>query len=170
VGRRPVMRDILILTPYDRESLNNFLNHFKEAIKQLPIEVQSPALFADYIYRNMDEQNPYSFFTCFLAGIDAYRDMSTRGETFLTSAPIRIMVGTSPKEIRYDEIWLYKEHISSTHEEVLQYYKQRVEGELDKYLEIYHSEEATRKFNTFQGLIAALSKELSKEVKGYGDL
>lgn len=164
------MRNILIMTPYDRESINDFLAKFKESIKELPIEVQSPALFADYIYRNMDEQNPYSFFTCFLAGIDAYRNMATRGETFLTKAPLRFMIGTSPKDIAYDEVWLYKENISTTHEEVLEYYKTRVEGELDKYLNIYHSEEATRKFNTFKGLISAVAKELGKEIKGYGDL
>ena len=164
------MRNILIITPYDRENMLDFLGKLKEEIKELPIEVQSPALFADYIYRNMDEQNPYSFFTCFLAGVDAYRNMAKRDETFLTKAPIRIMIGTSPKEIDYDEVWLYKEVISTTHEEILEYYKQRVEGELNQYLDIYHSEDATRKFNTFRGLVAAIAKELGKEIKGYGDL
>jgi len=164
------MRSILIITPYDRESLMTFLSQFKEAIKEFPIEVQSPALFADYIYRNMDEQNPYSFFTCLLAGIDAYRNLANKDEVFMLSAPLRFMIGTSPKEIKYDEVWLYRENISTTHEEVLAYYKAKAKGDLDQYLNIYEAEEATRKFNTFQGLVAAVSKELSKEIRGYGDV
>jgi hypothetical protein len=164
------MRTILIITPYDRESLMAFILDFKEAIQEFPIEVQSPALFADYIYRNMDDQNPYSFFTCFLAGIDAYRNMSQREQVFLLDAPLRFMIGASPKEITYDEIWLYRENVSTTHEEVLNYYRTKTKGDLDKYLNIYQAEEATRKFNTFKGIQAAVSKELSKEIKGYGDL
>jgi chromosome condensin MukBEF complex kleisin-like MukF subunit len=164
------MRSILIITPYDRESLMIFLSQFKEAIKEFPIEVQSPALFADYIYRNMDDQNPYSFFTCFLAGIDAYRNLAAKDEVFMLNAPLRFMIGTSPKDIKYDEVWLYRENISTTHEEVLSYYKSKAKGDLDQYLNIYEAEEATRKFNTFQGLVAAVSKELSKEIRGYGDV
>ena len=164
------MRTILIITPYDRESLTKFISEFKESIKEFPIEVQSPALFADYIYRNMDEQNPYSFFTCFLAGIDAYRNMAKKDNVFLLDAPLRFMIGASPKEIEYDEVWLYQENVSTTHEEVLNYYRTKSKGELDKYLNIYEAEESTRKFNTFKGVVAAVSKELSKEIKGYGDL
>lgn len=164
------MRTILIITPYDRESLTIFISDFKEAIKQFPIEVQSPALFADYIYRNMDEQNPYSFFTCFLAAIDAYRNMAISDVVFMTDAPLRFMIGASAKEISYDEVWLYSENTTTTHEEVLEYYKTRTKGELNAYLNIYRAEEATRKFTTFKGLIAAVSKELGKELRGYGDI
>lgn len=164
------MRTILIMTPYDRESLTNFIYKLKEEIVQFPIEVQSPALLADYIYRNMDEQNPYSFFTCFLAGIDAYRNMANTDTIFLTKAPLRFMIGASPKNIDYDEIWLYNENVTTTHEEVLNYYQTKAGQELDKYLDIYPAEDATRKFTTFRGLIGALSKELSKEMSGYGNL
>jgi len=164
------MRSILIITPYDRESLVNFMEEFKASITTFPIEVQSPFLFADHIFKNMDLQNPYSFFTCFLAGVDAYRSMADKGDVFLLNAPLRFMIGTSPKEIQYDEIWLYKEHVSSAHEEVLAYYQSKAKGELNQYLNIYSTEDATRKFNTFKGLIAAVSKELSKEIRGYGDV
>jgi hypothetical protein len=164
------MRTILIITPYDQESLTSFLSKLKEEIKEFPIELQSPALFADYIYRNMDDQNPYSFFTCFLAAIDAYRNMANKDQVFLLNAPLRFMVGTSPKEIKYDEVWLYRENITTTHEEVLNYYRTKTKGEIDKYLNIYGAEEATRKFNTFKALMGAISKELSKELKGYGNL
>jgi hypothetical protein len=164
------MRTILIITPYDRESLTHFMAQLKESIKEFPIELQSPALFAEYIYRNMDDQNPYSFFTCFLAGIDAYRNMAQKEQVFLLDAPLRFMIGASPKEIIYDEVWLYRENISTTHEEVLNYYRTKTKGELDKYLNIYEAEEATRKFNTFKAIVAAISKELSKELKGYGNL
>jgi hypothetical protein len=164
------MRTILIITPYDRESLNTFLGQFKESIKELPIEVQSPGFWADYIYRNMDKQDAYSFFTCFLAGVDAYRNMAKREEVFITSAPLRFMIGNSPKDIVYDEIWLYRENVSSTHEAILEYYRTRTKGEIDVFLDTYNSEDATRKFNTFKGLVSAVSKELSKEISGYGDL
>lgn len=164
------MRNILIITPYDRENLMTFLAKFKEAIQEFPIEVQSPALFADYIYRNMDEQDPYSFFTCFLAGVDAYRNMAKTEQVFLLDAPLRFMIGTSPKEITYDEVWLYQEHVSTAHEEILRYYDTKTGGLINQYLNIYQAEEATRKFNTFTGIVAAVSKELSKEIKGYGDL
>jgi chromosome condensin MukBEF complex kleisin-like MukF subunit len=118
----------------------------------------------------MDEQNPYSFFTCLLAGIDAYRNLANKDEVFMLSAPLRFMIGTSPKEIKYDEVWLYRENIATTHEEVLAYYKAKAKGDLDQYLNLYEAEDATRKFNTFQGLVAAVSKELSKEIRGYGDV
>lgn len=164
------MRTILIITPYDRESLNNFIDKLKDEIVQFPIEVQSPALIAEYIYKNMDEQNPYSFFTCFLAGIDSYRNMADNDQVFLTKAPLKFMVGTSPKNIEYDEVWLYQENTTTTHEEVLNYYSTKMGGDLDKYLDIYKAEEATRKFTTFKGFVGALSKELSKEIIGYGHL
>lgn len=164
------MRTILIITPYDRESLTDFIYKLKEEIVQFPIEVQSPGLIADYIYRNMDDKNPYSFFTCFLAGVDAYRNMATQDTVFLTQAPLRFMIGTAPKNILFDEIWLYNENITSTHEEVLNYYQSKMKGDLDKFLDIYPVEDATRKFRTFKGVIGALSKELSKEISGYGNL
>jgi hypothetical protein len=164
------VRSILIITPYDRESLNVLISKLRNEIKEFPIELQSPALIADYIYRNMDEQNPYSFFTCFLAGVDAYRNMADKENIFLTKAPLRFMIGASPTNITYDEIWLYSENTTTTHEEVLNYYNTRTKGELKKYLNIYQTEDATRKFTTFKGLIGAVSKELSKEIKGYGDL
>lgn len=164
------MRSILVLTPYDRDTLNTFLNKLKNEIVELPVEVQSPALLADQIYKNMDEQNPYSFFTCFLAAIDAYRNMALSDVVFMTDAPLRFMIGASAKEISYDEVWLYSENTTTTHEEVLEYYKTRTKGELNNYLNIYKAEEATRKFTTFKGLIAAVSKELGKELRGYGDI
>ena len=164
------MRTILIMTPYDRESLTDFIYKLKEEIVQFPIEVQSPGLIADYIYRNMEEQNPYSFFTCFLAGIDAYRNMAEKDNIFLTKAPLRFMIGAAPKNMSFDEIWLYNENVTSTHEEVLNYYQSKMKGDLDKFLDIYPVEDATRKFNTFKGVIGALSKELSKEINGYGNL
>jgi hypothetical protein len=164
------MRTILIITPYDRESLNVFIEKFKESIKTFPIEVQSPALWADYIYRNMDKQDPYSFFTCFLAGIDAYRNIGVQNDIFLTKAPLRFMIGTSPNNISYDEIWLYKEHITTTHEEVFNYYQTKAKEDLNKYLSIYAAEDATRKFTTFNAVAGAVAKELGKEIKGYGNL
>lgn len=164
------MRTILVITPYDRESLNNFIYKLKDEIVQFPIEVQSPALIAEYIYKNMDKQNPYSFFTCFLAGIDSYRNMVNTDKVFLTEAPLKFMVGTSPKNIDYDEIWLYQENTTTTHEEVLNYYQSKMGGDLDRYLDIYKAEDATRKFTTFKGFVGALSKELSKEIIGYGNL
>lgn len=164
------MRSILIITPYDRETLNTFIAKMKDEIVQFPIEVQSPALLADYIYRNMDEQTPYSFFTCFLAGIDAYRNMAKTDTIFLTKAPLRFMIGASPKNIEYDEIWLYNENITTSHEEVLNYYQSKAKGNLNQYLDIYAAEDATRKFTTFKGLVGALSRELAKEVNGYGDV
>jgi hypothetical protein len=164
------MRSILIITPYDRDTLNTFMNRLKKEIVEFPIEVQSPALLADQIYKNMDEQNPYSFFTCFLAAIDAYRNMSETDVVFMTEAPLRFMIGGSAKEITYDEVWLYNENTTTTHEEVFEYYKQRVKGELNQYFNIYKAEEATRKFTTFTGLIVAISKELGKELRGYGDI
>ena len=164
------MRNILIITPYDRGSLNTFLSKLRDEIKEFPIELQSPALLAEYIYRNMDDQNPYSFFTCFLAGIDAYRNMANSNTVFMTKAPMKVMVGASSKNIDYDEVWLYRENITTTHEEVLNYYETKAGSDLNKYLDIYPAEDATRKFNTFKGLVAALSKELGKEISGYGDL
>jgi hypothetical protein len=164
------VRSILILTPYDRESLNIFLNKLRNEIAEFPVEVQSPGLFADFIYRNMDEQNPYSFFTCFLAGVDAYRNMAAKDSVFMTQAPLRFMIGTSPKNIQYDEIWLYNENITTTHEEVLNYYASRTKNELTAFLDIYTADQATRKFVTFKAVIAAISKELGKEIRGYGNI
>jgi hypothetical protein len=164
------MRTILIMTPYDRDSINTFLNKLYTEIKEFPIEVQSPGLLADLIYKNMDEQNAYSYFTCFLAGIDAYRNMSTTETVFMTEAPLRFMVAASAKELKYDEVWLYNENVTSTHEEILTYYATKMGEDINKYLNLYNSEEATRKFNTFKGLVGAISKELSKEIRGYGDV
>lgn len=164
------MRDILIITPYDQDTLNVFLDKLKEDIKELPIEVQSPALFADYIYRNMEETNPYSFLTCFLAAIDAYRNMAITDTVFMTAAPLRFMVGASVQDIQYDEIWLYNENITTTHEGVLDYYNMHTKGNIQNYLNLYKAEDATRKFTTFKGLVAAISKELGKELRGYGDV
>jgi hypothetical protein len=62
----------------------------------------------------MDDQNPYSFFTCFLAGIDAYRNLAAKDEVFMLSAPLRFMIGTSPKDIKYDEVWLYAMNTDTT--------------------------------------------------------
>lgn len=164
------MRNILILTPYDRESINIFLTKLHEDIKEFPIEIQSPGLIADMIYKNMDEQNAYSYFTCFLAAIDAYRNMAKQDTVFMTEAPLRFMIAASAKEIKYDEVWLYRENITSTHEELLAYYETKIGSDLNKFMNLYNTEEATRKFNTFKGLSAAIAKELSKEVRGYGDV
>jgi hypothetical protein len=167
------MRTILVMTPYDRETIIRFMDDLKNEIKELPIEVQSPGLLAEIIYQNMDEKNPYSFFTCFLAGIDAYRNMAKQDDVFITTAPLRFMVGTAPKEIDFDEVWLYRENVTTTHEEVLAYYESKAkqkETDLSAYLNIYNAEEATRKFNTFKGLIGAISRELGKEMIGYGDI
>jgi hypothetical protein len=164
------MRNILIMTPYDRDTLINVLNKLTAHIKELPIEVQSPALFADYIYRNMEETNPYSFFTCLLASIDAYRNMSQTETVFMTNAPLRFMIGASSQEIIYDEIWLYSENVTTTHEAAMEYYESRTKGTLSEYLKLYKAEDATRKFTTFNGLVAAISKELGKELRGYGDV
>lgn len=167
------MRTILIITPYDRESLNTVINSLGESIKELPIEVQSPGLLAEIIYNNMDKQDAYSYFTCFLAGVDAYRNMALKDDVFITKAPIRLMIGASPKQMTFDEVWLYRENVTTTHEEVLNYYRTKADragSNLDAYLDVYEAEEATRKFNTFTGLIAAISRELSKELIGYGDV
>lgn len=164
------MRNILIMTPYDRETLINTLNKLKVQIKELPIEVQSPALFADYIYRNMEETNPYSFFTCLLASVDAYRNMYQTDTVFMTNAPLRFMIGASSQEISYDEIWLYNENITTAHEAAIEYYEARTKGTISEYLKLYKAEDATRKFTTFNGLVAAISKELGKELRGYGNV
>jgi hypothetical protein len=165
-----IVRNILIVTPYDRETINVFLTKLHEEIKEFPIEIQSPGLIADMIYKNMDEQNAYSYFTCFLAAIDAYRNMAKQDTVFMTAAPLRFMVGASAKEIEYDEIWLYRENVTSTHEEALSYYETKVGSDLSKFMNLYSTEDATRKFNTFKGLSGAIARELSKEVRGYGDV
>lgn len=164
------MRNILIITPYDQDTLNTFLNKLKEEIKELPIEVQSPALFADYIYRNMEETTPYSFLTCFLAAIDAYRNMAQTDTVFMTAAPLRFMIGASVKDITYNEIWLYNEHTTTAHEGALEYYDMQTKGAIKEYMQLYQAEDATRKFTTFTGLVAAISKELGKELRGYGNV
>lgn len=164
------MRNILIMTPYDRDTLIKVLDKLKNHMKELPIEVQSPALLADYIYRNMDETNPYSFFTCLLASVDAYRNMAQSDTVFMTNAPLRFMIGASSQEIPYDEIWLYSENITTAHEAAIEYYETRTNGVLSQYLTMYKAEDATRKFTTFNGLVAAISKELGKELRGYGNV
>lgn len=164
------MRNILIMTPYDRETLINVINKLTSHIKELPIEVQSPALFADYIYRNMEETDTHSFFTCLLASVDAYRNMHQTDTVFMTNAPLRFMIGASSQEIAYDEVWLYSENITTAHEAALEYYETRTKGVLSEYLHLYKAEDATRKFTTFNGLVAAISKELGKEIRGYGNV
>ena len=158
-------KKILILTPMDGESMNNLISQLKEEFLSLPIEMQSPALIANMIYKQMKNTTKRSYFHCFLAAIDSYKDMNTKESVFLTTAPIKLMIGASSTDILYHEVWVYDEPIISAHEFYLEDYIKQYEGELNDYLTLYKSTQATRRFSSFKSLLGAISKELAKEMK-----
>ena len=158
-------KKILILTPYDRETMTNIIMHFKEEFRTHPIEIQSPALLADLIYKQVKKTTKRSYFHCFLASLDSYKNMSETDNVFITSAPIKIMLGNSVKEILYHEIWVYDVHVTSTQEAYIDDYMVEYEGAIDEYLKLYKSTEATRRFTNLKTLTAAILKELANEMK-----
>jgi hypothetical protein len=157
-------KKILILTPLDGESMRNLLSQLKEEFKTLPIEMQAPVLIADMVYKQMKKTTERSYFHCFLASIDSYRDMNEKENVFLTTAPIKLMIGASSTDILYHEVWVYNMDTVSAQEYYIEDYMIEYEGALDDYLTLYKSSQATRRFSSFKSLLGAISKELSKEM------
>ena len=161
------MKKILILTPLDRESMSTLIAQLKEEFRQLPIEMQAPVQISDMIYNQMKKEDTTqrSYFHCFLAALDSYKNMNKNESVFITEAPIKLMIGASSQDILYHEVWSYNTVVTSTQEDYIEYYMEKFDGELDDFLHLYKTTQATRRFNSFKSLLGAISKELAMEMK-----
>lgn len=107
--------NILVQIPYDWDHIKEVPAFIIEKIQHQNITVFSPSFYAEaYLYQGAHD------FTARMLSIALTLEKDT---TLIPWAdkPVKIYIGPAPRNLKFDEIIVYKPHILSTHEEYLKY-------------------------------------------------
>lgn len=141
---------ILVQIPYDWDHIKEVPAFIIEKIQHKDVAVFSPSFYAEaYLY-----QGAHDFTARMLSiALTLEKDID---QIPWADKPVKLYIGPAPRNIKFDEIVVYKTHTLSTQEEYLKY--QLHDGEYSSVFtqKIYNSADATALFENIDKLVEYL--------------